>query len=421
MLDHLIQRLHTFAWKAAPTRGGGTKAVWTGQGQRRPLYGKRAQAALAGKGAKPDEPKPPAAGSGDLQTQVEGALGDLGYRVPTKPGPGDAGKPVWQKKGGKGPLAAGDLNALGKGGTGPASAVAAAPVAPPPPPVTPPDNLPKGTPPPPPAPPAQMAQIEKYARNDASRFGAKAAEFLRGAAAYALGMLTAANGAAWGAVAGLALAGPLGLGLGTALGGGLGARLGGTVARKGYAVLGGANRARAELRKLGRAAGPVAAGALVGGPLAAAGTLTTGAALGSAAASGVIAADAVAGFPVTNAALEVGQAAVESPVTIARATRRAMATSKVSERKAARRFAEQPANSSAPANLDPVKLLTMRVKAVTGKTPDQKLIMAALAMAALKAGAQLSPAEAGAQPASGFAELARTLGSRPCCCSSPTA
>lgn len=391
MLDDLIQRLHTFAWKAAPTRGGGTKAVWTGQGQRRPLYGKRAQAALAGKGAKPDEPKPPAAGSGDLQTQVEGALGDLGYRVPTKPGPGDAGKPVWQKKGGKGPLAAGDLNALGKGGTGPATALAAAPVAPPPPPVTPPDNLPKGTPPPPPAPPAQMAQMDRYAASDKSRFGAKAAEFLRGAAAYALGMLTAANGAAWGAVAGLALGGPLGLGLGTALGGGLGARLGGAVAKKGYAVLGGANRARAELRKVGRAVAPLAAGAAV---LGGAGPFLPGA----------MAAGAAQG-----AAEVVGEVA-DVAGSAARATRRGMATSAVSRRKAARRFAEAPAGpATAPPTLDPVKLLAIRLKAVTGKEPDEKLVLAALAMAALKGGAQLAPAERGDAPATGFSELARAL------------
>lgn len=41
------QGMIQYQWTAAQTRGGGVKAVWSGDGQRRPLYGERARKALA--------------------------------------------------------------------------------------------------------------------------------------------------------------------------------------------------------------------------------------------------------------------------------------------------------------------------------------------------------------------------------------
>lgn len=392
-----LQTIHTFAWKK-----GARSRYWLPKGKedvpRNRMYGKRGEAAAARAGEKPQagapetaEPKPAAPPSAaddeaEYASRVRAARADAA-----------ANRAAFDKRQKAGELPGAEFTP-GVNYQAPTGAMRS-PLAPP---VEPPKNLPPGVPPPPPPPIEQMGTVNAIAARDKSRFGAKIAEFLRGAAAYALGMLTAANGAAWGAVAGLAVGGPLGLAVGTALGGGLGARAGGAVARKGYSVLGGANRARATVRNVARSVAPLAA-ATATAPVAAAGLGASSAALGTMASTGLIVPDAVAGYPVTGAALDLGQAALEIPGNVAKGVRNAMATSRVSERRARRTnrdqmFAEappapkppakpapKPADGKAPPNLDPVALLTARIRAITKKEPDQKLVLAALGMAALRA------------------------------------
>ena len=267
-----------------------------------------------------------------------------------------------------------------------------------------PPKLPDGMPPVPPPAPADLAYIDAAHKKDTQRFGAKAAEFLRGSLAYAVGMLTAGNGAAWGALAGLAVGGPLGLAVGTAVGGGLGARLGGNAAKKTYSILGGAGRAQVMARKAARATLPKVAAATVGG-LGVAGAAAIPAMTGSA---GSLAGPVgqvlgtVAGLP-----LMVGaqRDALDLAAATAKATRWKLAKSKAAKRKASavnkqKSFAEHFAD--APADLDPVVLLRARLKAVYARRGepcpeiDDKVILSALAMAGLAADEKEKSAEAAA-------------------------
>lgn len=59
LLGDLGGEVVNYQWTAAQTKSGGTKAVWSGEGTRRPLYGKRAEAALAQKDRPKDEPGVP--------------------------------------------------------------------------------------------------------------------------------------------------------------------------------------------------------------------------------------------------------------------------------------------------------------------------------------------------------------------------
>jgi hypothetical protein len=255
-------------------------------------------------------------------------------------------------------------------------------------------KLPGDLPPPPPPSPAEMAYVNAQAKKDESRFGKRAAEFLRGALSYAVGMLTAGNGAAYGALAGLAVGGPLGLAVGTALGGGIGARLGTRAAYKTYQTLGGRGRAAVQVRKAARAVVPKAAAAAVGVPMALGGmAMTAGATQAGATLAGVPGAilggalGSAAGIQAAGNAGELAQGA-------AKGTRLTLARSKAARRKARQTnrrklFAEVFADGAAPSNLDPVVLLRARIKAMfarrglqIGDVPDQT-VLAALAMAGL--------------------------------------
>ncbi len=114
---------------------------------------------------------------------------------------------------------------------------APAPAAPPQPPAKP--ARPKNGPDLPAPSPADSSYINAAAVKDKQRFGPKVAEFLRKSLATAVGILTATNGLAWGAITGTALGGPLGLALGTAVGGSIGARLGAWAGKKTDRKLGG--------------------------------------------------------------------------------------------------------------------------------------------------------------------------------------
>lgn len=234
-----------------------------------------------------------------------------------------------------------------------------------------PATSPKGAPPLPPTTPEQSKYINATYEKDKARFGDKVAEFLRKTLATTVGMATAMNGFAWGAIAGTALAGPLGLALGTFLGGGLGARAGSWAGKKVDKALSGRGRGLAMARAAGRkilpavAAGTAAGGALVGGAVAtAAGAPTGGALLG--------ATSGIAGIEAYGAAKDLAN---RSPV----ARRRA-------QRDDYRAFRKRNGFSeSAPPNLDPVKLIRARLKALfvkqgIDKEPDDKQILAALAM-----------------------------------------
>ena len=245
----------------------------------------------------------------------------------------------------------------------------------------------------PPPTPAEKQVIDGHYARDTQRFGQKAARTLRDALSYAVGMLTAGNGLAWGAMIGGALAGPLGVAVGTGVGGAIGGYLSPIAQRKTRQLLGGRGRAAAGLRKAARTVLPTAAAGAVGAT-GLAGALATGLgmqAAGSAAAGfpGQVA-GMVAGIP---AGLSFGNAIYDAAPKAAKGVRAALARSPAAKRRAAKAnaqklFAEAFADAPPTApKVDPVAVLKARLKAICAaqgkecKATDD-MLLAALAAAA---------------------------------------
>jgi hypothetical protein len=246
----------------------------------------------------------------------------------------------------------------------------------------------------PPPTPAEKATIDSHFAKDTKRFGQKAAEALRGALSYAVGMLTAGNGLAWGALIGGSLAGPLGVALGTGIGGSIGGFLAPKVENKTWQVLGGRGRVAATARKVARAVLPKAVGV-------AGGAMSTAAGIGQVAGAGI--AGATLGGPagqVVGTALGI-PAGIATQTTgldlsagAAKMTRSALARSPAAKRRARRDndnriFAEHfdETQPTAAAGIDPVKLVKARLAAICagqGKPYEASddMILAALSMAA---------------------------------------
>lgn len=355
--------VHAFGYSPAKSRTGGVKAVGTGPHAGRVLYGAQAQKALAAKkgggGAKPaakgrgGKPKPkPAQQPAPAQ--------------PSRPGPAEKAKAavLARRQAAQPPASPAAPNTGAEWAQKPLELAGA-----------------------PPVPPAASQHLDQAKAADTQKYGGSAASVLHrtGVALlrFFLKGLGAAGGAAIGAAAGFGLSG--GNPLGAVAGGLAGGVLGGNslTAPRNLTV----PRMRALARKTARAVVPTAAGVATAAPGVLGGaTLGVGGGLAAGPAGAV-------GFGVPGAMVIGGS--LDGGNSVAQATRKAMATSAVSRRKAQRRNARAPFSEFADATLPPdaVRILKARVIAAAkaagvelGDVPDE-VVASALRLAEQDAGA----------------------------------